>query len=181
MNPNDIPPRFREEAFRRYEAIIKTAIDILPSELDIDPRGTLGLSPETVTNRLRDAMRSLKQYRWTTSVDMVRFLEHFDRLEVARKRANDSLIVVRLKEKKTVQTSRQLDLIEVPLGGTPHENQTVIEAVLNIVATCGTSLGKAGLSGIRLKNVDEAHINSIATTLGLTIGVIPEPPDVILL
>lgn len=174
----DIPPRFTEASFRRYEPFIHSAIAILPSALEIDPRGSLGLSPETVSARLRDAMRSLHTYRWTTSVDMVKFNEYYQALEVARK---DNLVIVRLKEKRVVQTPHQLNTIELPLDCDEDNKRRAVEAALTLVHIAGATLGKAGLSGIRLKNIDQATVSSYALAGDTRVGMIEEPPDVILL
>lgn len=77
----EIPQRFTEAAFRRYEGIIAQAVAVLPSRYHFEPR-SLGLSLETATARLRDAMRSLHIYRWTTGVNMTAFDRYWPSLLV---------------------------------------------------------------------------------------------------
>lgn len=68
-----IPFRFSEKQFRRYELIIAQVVNTFPSLVVIEPK-TLGLSPETIRGRLRDAITSFKQYHWESNkIDLPRF------------------------------------------------------------------------------------------------------------
>lgn len=58
------PPRFSEPAFRRYEYIITETILTYPNPVTINCK-LLGLSPETVSARLRDAATGYRNYNYT--------------------------------------------------------------------------------------------------------------------
>jgi hypothetical protein len=71
----NLPPRFREKAFRRYETDLYLAVRNYPETGIIDP-ATKGLSPVTVAQRLRDAKTSYLQHDWKpTRIDRQRFLQ----------------------------------------------------------------------------------------------------------
>jgi hypothetical protein len=78
---NQIPQRFRENAFRRYEKTIATFIELAPSDLIFEPR-ELDVAFETAQQRLRDAIRSLYTYKWTSQVNMAKFLELYPHIKV---------------------------------------------------------------------------------------------------
>lgn len=65
-----LPPRFTEASFRRYEGAISTVIASWPKAITFD---TMPLRPVTFACRLRDAMRSLSEHSWMTDIDLVRF------------------------------------------------------------------------------------------------------------
>lgn len=88
----DLPPRFTETSFRRWEQIIKTIVDIAPSRLTLNPR--FDLSQETVSCRLRDAMRSLHENKWATVIDMPKFDSLYPTIQVARE---GDLVVIQHK------------------------------------------------------------------------------------
>jgi hypothetical protein len=67
-----LPHRFTETAFRKYEKIIARIAENFPALTTINPRD-LGLSPETVRGRLRDACTSLKEHGWITCVNTIKF------------------------------------------------------------------------------------------------------------
>lgn len=72
---NNLPYRFREQQFRRFESLITTAVNCFPQRYDVNPV-TYSMAATTLSCRLRDAMNSLKENRWSTTVDM----EKFDRI-----------------------------------------------------------------------------------------------------
>lgn len=154
-----VPPRFTEEAFRRYEPFITHAMNVLPSEYDIHARSSLGLSPETVSARLRDAMRSLKTYAWPTSVNMTKFLSLYDTLEVARKRSDAEIIVIRLKASRAIEPRKQLAAIEVLLNGTPKQRHATIMAAAVLAGVASDTMGQCGLGGLRL-SITEADLKA---------------------
>lgn len=101
MNLENLAPRFREDAFRRYESIITHAVAVHPARYVIPPRP--GISQETVSCRLRDAMRSLALYRWQpTSVDMVKFDTAYPSACVLRE--HDNVVVAWNKKTATPLT-----------------------------------------------------------------------------
>jgi len=63
----NLPNRFTESAFRRYEAIIANIIDSYPAPVTINPKD-IRLSCETVSARLRDAITSYRAHRWESTV-----------------------------------------------------------------------------------------------------------------
>jgi hypothetical protein len=63
-----IPYRFREATFRRYEPLITEIVACHPRSLAVDAN-KIGLSPETLSARLRDAVKSLLVNKWPTNID----------------------------------------------------------------------------------------------------------------
>lgn len=63
-----LPSHLSEETFRRYEPLIKTAVDNAPNDTSftIPP----DLAPTTFVARLRDTTLSVKKFGWTTNIDM---------------------------------------------------------------------------------------------------------------
>jgi hypothetical protein len=89
--------RLREEQFRRYETILKKAVDTFPQTFKIDPR-LYNLPPSLVTcsARLRDAKLSYLRFNWVSSINRARFLEVENELVVSE--GNGYLITGRLDE-----------------------------------------------------------------------------------
>lgn len=68
-----LPHRFSEKSFRRYERIIAEVVTKFPQVVEVNPTH-LELSPETVRGRLRDALSSFANNRWSSSIiDQDRF------------------------------------------------------------------------------------------------------------
>lgn len=63
----NLPPRFRESAFRRYEPYIAQAVKDFPGPTKFV---MTNLSSVTFSNRLRDAITSLMANSWTTTVNI---------------------------------------------------------------------------------------------------------------
>ena len=66
----DLPYRFREQSFRRFEPHINDIVNCFPEPIVIDPSP---LSQVTFSCRLRDAIKSLSENRWPTDINMERF------------------------------------------------------------------------------------------------------------
>lgn len=89
--PDKLPHRFTERAVRRYEVIIATIVQRFP-EPTIVTANQLNLSLCTISNRLRDAIRSFREYKWPTNrFDMERFLKLADEIVVSE-RPNEVVI-----------------------------------------------------------------------------------------
>lgn len=73
-NDEDLPFRLRESTFRIYEPYIVAAVKGWPDPVTINPAP---LRATTVSARLRDAILSLRTFRWSTTIDM----EVFDKVE----------------------------------------------------------------------------------------------------
>lgn len=75
----ELPYRFREPAFRKYEADLARVVQNFPTPVTIvGPPST-----ETYSCRFRDAVQSLFDNRWVTSIDMNRFLTCYPYIKVA--------------------------------------------------------------------------------------------------
>jgi hypothetical protein len=94
----NLPQRYSEPAFRRWELIIKAAVELLPSRLELPPRPEY--SQETVACGVRNAMRSLFEHRWSTVVDMTKFLDWYPKIEVARDGVS---VIVQSRQRKPQQ------------------------------------------------------------------------------
>lgn len=75
-----LPHRFRESSFRNYEGAIDTVVKAWPFAYSFVPDNV-----ETFSCRLRDAMTSLREHRWSTYIDMVKFLQIHSSIRVAIK------------------------------------------------------------------------------------------------
>lgn len=75
-----LPSRFTEASFRRYEKLIADVVTRFPDLTTVDPSP---MSPITVSCRFRDAMRSLAEHRWTTYVNMEKFLQVWENIVVS--------------------------------------------------------------------------------------------------
>jgi hypothetical protein len=70
MSNTNLPHRFREASFRRYEHAIDTVVTLWPKVIVINPAP---LALETYAARFRDSCRSLLDNQWETCIDMSRF------------------------------------------------------------------------------------------------------------
>lgn len=62
-----IAPHLREPIFRAYEPLIRTAVNAFPSESSFTIPS--GVAPTTFVANFRNAILSLKRYKWETYVD----------------------------------------------------------------------------------------------------------------
>ena len=69
---NELPHRFRESSFRRYEPFIARAIEAWPNAIKADP-SLFNIAQVTFACRCRDAITSLSNNKWDTTVDMSKF------------------------------------------------------------------------------------------------------------
>ena len=106
-----LPFRLTEKCFRVYEPYIAYAMRILPSSYTIDVMPDK-LAPTTVEARMRDAMRSLRQFRWTTSVDMIRFDALYDDIKV---NIDGKTVVISLRNTTQQTVSTVSATLDVPL------------------------------------------------------------------
>lgn len=73
-NPNNLPSHLSERSFRVYESAIAEAVRAFPNETRFaasrfTARGGTPLSINTAVARFRDAVVSLKRFKWETEVD----------------------------------------------------------------------------------------------------------------
>ena len=163
--------RFSEEAFRRYESTITAAVGILPSQHRI-LCAELGLAPETVSARLRDAMRALRDNpQWTTSVNRAAFMRYYDRLEVAREGQD---VLIRLRRRATADAALSVRCENVLKFQRPLRPED-IAAVVRLAA--GATLG------VRLINSERTVENwsEIVHGVGADITVMRDGEDIVLL
>ena len=128
MSQETLPFRLSERCFREYEPYIAQAMHVLPSSYQVLPRS--GRSQNTVEARLRDSIRSLMQFRWTTSVDMVKFERVYDDLVVRRDGEN---VEIALRGNKTQTTTLIAATLEIQPA---YASTKVIHAVCCLVS-CG--------------------------------------------
>ena len=62
-------PELTERAFRFYEGVIQSAMSRFPDVVMVEYQDS-GLSQRTFVARLRDAVKSLRTYKWTTTWDV---------------------------------------------------------------------------------------------------------------
>lgn len=128
----DLPPRFREKSFRRYETSIAKALERYPQPTQLLSQ-PFGLSLCTIANRLRDAMASHKTYHWSsTLVPWEKFLLHF--------------------EKNNFMVSEKADFVEVTFRDAPK--------ALTLEEPAMFRLGVQGVS--KRVDVPEAYLEAVA-------------------
>lgn len=114
--PSKLPPRFTEASFRRYEDTIALAVTWQPTPYIFDtscyPQAAI-----TTVCRLRDAMRSLRDNRWPTKVDLIKFDQAFP-LSVAQSRDGTKIAVYKEGQNPwaVAQTAPRQDSLAVPDG-----------------------------------------------------------------
>ena len=103
----DLPSRFSEAQFRRWETTIATAVSIAPARLTLYPRPDL--SQETVSCRLRDAIRSLHENKWTTDkIELSEFEKLYPYMHVCR---DGELVVVKHEVARAREVTQPTTLI----------------------------------------------------------------------
>jgi hypothetical protein len=95
---SQLPHRFREEQFRRFESLITNVVKSFPVLITIIPRSIYNMSPETFRSRFKDSLRSLKEFRWPTTVPMEKFDNIVDNIMV---RAPLTGVIVHIGDKNT--------------------------------------------------------------------------------
>ena len=81
----EMPHRFREESFRFYEPFINDIVVPWPKEVKKFYPNHYNRAQATFACRLRDAMKSLRDNKWSTSVDMAKFLEAYPLIVVSER------------------------------------------------------------------------------------------------
>lgn len=141
-----LPYRLSERCFREYEDIIAAAIAVLPSRFNLPPRP--GKAQSTIEARLRDAMRSLHEYRWPTHVDMAKFDSLFPQLMVKRD-GDDVCIELRRRAEPAVLSPKTTTELIVPKD----------KAVLSDVVHSIIILAHHGvLSGVKLEGMTKGEV-----------------------
>ncbi len=100
MNTKNLPSRLSEKTFRHYETYIADAVALVPDDKQLRIAPTK-LAQTTFCARLRDAIRSLKLYRWTTFINMEIFDIIVDEIEVVHR---DTEVIVRRKTNRRTKT-----------------------------------------------------------------------------
>lgn len=114
---SQIPWRLREDQFRRYETILKNAVERFPLVFTVNLRNyNLPTSLVTCAARLRDAKISYSRFNWPSTIDRVKYLACCDELVVAE--GNGFLMLGRLDEVRAYAKSQspQPKIIETAQG-----------------------------------------------------------------
>ena len=109
MNNHNLPHRFREANFRRFEEVIAKAVASFPEVIEYNP---YPLANETFAARLRDAITSLRNNQWNTSrIAMEKFIVCCDELTVSIQptgvRIGSAELMKKDKEVPTFSTSKK--------------------------------------------------------------------------
>lgn len=102
-----IPSRLSEKAFRFYELPIRSIVCSWPGPIVFDP-ASYHRSPETFACRLRDAMRSLRDWRWPSSVALDRFLALHNQVVVSI--TDQGMVRVGTKESLCLKSVPTMDI-----------------------------------------------------------------------
>jgi hypothetical protein len=164
-SPTNVPYRLSEKCFREYESIVKTAIDLLPSRLTIEP--CPGRSQNTIEARLRDVFRSLHEFRWNCSVNMAKFEQYYDNLQV-RREGETVIVCLRGQSEQPVLSPRTTTGFSVPRSKC---NPSVIHA-------CVVLAHNQVLSGIFLEGTKKDEVGNTAM---LDVAVVEKDGGVVIL
>lgn len=166
MNP-PLPPRFREDAVRRYESTLRSILNDFPKVVVFKPT----LAPTTFACRLRDAIKSQRANQWPLGIDMARFIQCCDEIVVSER--TDGTVIV-----GNAETIRNYTKLTPDAGaGFVSTSNIVIEDPGNgsldtIVASacCLLHYRLIGPCEVRIKNPVEAQrirdmLNNLETSL----------------
>jgi hypothetical protein len=151
MNQADLPDRMREKAFQRFEPDIIAIVQAYPMCVELDP-SRLDLAPTTYCARLRDAMTSLREYRWATAIDMTRFDSIWNKIQVSHTRlgvlgGSREAILRRLES--TDKTLRQL--------ATPPSNSVQFQGLDKMIPICELA-AKGNFTPILIIGITDEHV-----------------------
>ena len=91
----ELPHRYRQDQFRRYETYINHAVEAHPQAVKCDPK-LFNIKQITFVARLRDAMRSLWDNQWNTTINNTKFREIYESIQVTER--TDGTILIGTKE-----------------------------------------------------------------------------------
>lgn len=117
----EIPHRFSEGQFRRYEKYINYAIEAYPQAIKCDPV-SFDVATATFIARLRDAMKSYETYKWPSTINPEKFTLAYPQIQVIQRVDGTILIGPRMA---TQQWGKQDGVKEV-----------VVEIINAIPNTC---------------------------------------------
>lgn len=100
----ELPHRFKEDQFKRYEVYINHAIEAYPHAIKCEPK-LFNVSKTTFIARLRDAMKSYNDNKWESAINRVKFLEAYPKIQVSER--TDGTILIGSKE--AIKAWMQLD------------------------------------------------------------------------
>lgn len=131
-----LPHRFSEKSFRRYESIIAKAVNAFPLAVKINP-SDLGLAAETVRGRLRDALTSYKEHRWSSvRFEFHAFAQIHDRLVVALE--PDGTVIIGTKDSiKSPRTEEAFIPVENDILDLSVFSSCSCEEILSFLAHSG--------------------------------------------
>lgn len=89
--PPQIPQRFREEQFRRYEKYIYNAIEAYPQAIKCDPH-LFDVATATFVGRLRDAIISYHDNHWQSTINRAKFISCWGQIQVIQRRDGTILV-----------------------------------------------------------------------------------------
>ena len=119
-----LPSRYSEKSFRRFESTIKTIVERFPTSVELDPP-LWSLSLSTLSNRLRDAIKSLHLNHWKTIVNINKLDEIYINLVVSEQTGR-----VVIGDRITIRNSKTKNHTRVPITIT---NPVVINAPPSVV------------------------------------------------
>ena len=156
---NDLPYRFRESSFRRFEPHINDIVNCFPGPITIDPTP---LSQVTFSCRLRDAMKSLSLNRWQTEISMERFNRIHCNIVVSEGHG-----VVRVGSSDTIRINKPL----IPCGKVTETSGTkFVELVypdLRLFIAACVMVDNKILNQVRAIGVEDEWLEKYMTSLDL--------------
>lgn len=168
IQPTQLPYRFRESSFRRYECHIFAIVSAFPARVVFDPQADEQLSPVTFACRLRDAMRSLVVHSWTTAIDLDKLKENYNQIVVSEQTngkvavgSRDALRpVLSPKSIPTVQFDEpQVYTLASPSEDIIHLASQEAKQLLAKLASCRLLANKVRVSGLTDEEAQELEAN----------------------
>lgn len=147
--PAHQPFQLTERSFRRYETAITHITTNYPLPTSFNPSP---LSPNTYAARLRDAIRSLELYNWTSTVD---------RLKLATIR---SLLVVRINQHGNIvcgpKELKDINTVTEPLKSSLPSTKAILQNINDAeLMALVLLLHNRRIDGVKITGQLGAHVN----------------------
>ena len=156
---SNLPYRFRESSFRRFEPHINDIVNCFPGPITIDPTP---LSQVTFSCRLRDAMKSLSLNRWQTEISMERFDRIYRDIVVSEGQG-----VVRVGSSDTIRNNKPL----IPCGKVTETSGTkfveLIYPDLGLFVAACLMVDRKILNEVRAIGVEDEWLEKYAASSDL--------------
>jgi hypothetical protein len=147
-----LPQRYRENQFRRYEQIIHNATEQWPAATKCDPT-LLNIAQATFVCRLRDAIKSYYDHSWPSNINRVKFVGIYQEMLVSER--VDGTILIGHRE--AIKNWCAVDNTPLMVPETPHDAISVLHLT---AAEMIMKLSHLRLLAPRIKLIDLTDIEA---------------------